>query len=225
MPEAASPRPPIRSFVRREGRITPAQERALEILWPRFGIDPGLGPLDLNTIFGRRAPRHCEIGFGNGAALAAMAIAHPERDYLGVEVHRPGIGRLLNMIERAHLTNVRVLMADAFEALTRIPDGTLAAIYLLFPDPWPKKRHHKRRLVQPEFAHRVRTKLALDGVWNLATDWDDYAEQMVRVLSATPGLVDAVEPGRHAERPVTRFEERGRAAGRRIFELRYRRTG
>jgi tRNA (guanine-N7-)-methyltransferase len=216
----------IRSFVRRESRITPAQLRALGELWPRYGIPEGQAPLDWPSVFGRRAPVILEIGFGNGEALAAAAAAHPENNYLGIEVHRPGVGSLLRRIEVGTLSNVRVLLGDASEILAqRIPDASLAAVHLFFPDPWPKKRHHKRRLVQPEFAALVARKLEAGGYFHLATDWPAYAEHMAAVLSRTEGLVDASGEGRFQElvagRLSTRFEQRGRRLGHEVRDLVY----
>jgi tRNA (guanine-N7-)-methyltransferase len=216
----------IRSFVRRESRITPAQVRALEELWPRYGIPEGTAPLDWPTVFARVAPVILEIGFGNGEALVAAAAAHPENNYLGIEVHRPGVGSLLRRIEVGTLSNVRVLLGDASEILAqRIPDASLAAVHLFFPDPWPKKRHHKRRLVQPEFAALVARKLEAGGYFHLATDWPAYAEHMAAVLSRTEGLVDASGEGRFQElvagRLSTRFEQRGRRLGHEVRDLVY----
>ena len=215
----------IRSFVRRDSRITPAQTRALKQLWPRYGILEG-ATLNWLTVFGRSAPVFLEIGFGNGEALAAAAAAHPENNYLGVEVHRPGAGSLLRRLEAQELGNVRVMLADASEILAqRIADASLTAVHLFFPDPWPKKRHHKRRLVQPDFAALVVRKLELGGYFHLATDWPAYAEHMVAVLSRTEGLVDASGTGRFqklvAERLSTRFEQRGRKLGHEVRDLVY----
>ena len=226
---AARPHRPIRSFVRREGRITKAQERALTELWPRYGVDAGDAPLDFRALFGRAAPVHVEIGFGNGDVLAAMAARHPEYDYLGIEVHRPGIGALLRRLEAAGLGNARVMRADAKEVLARnIPDAALSAVNIFFPDPWPKKRHHKRRLIQPEFAELVRRKLQPGGMLHLATDWRDYAEQMLDVLSQTPGFENTAGAGpfapRPSVRPPTRFEERGRRLGHEVYDLSFRRS-
>jgi tRNA (guanine-N7-)-methyltransferase len=216
----------IRSYVRRESRITPAQLRALGELWPRYGIPEGQAPLDWPSVFGRRAPVILEIGFGNGEALVAAAAAHPENNYLGIEVHRPGVGSLLRRIEVGTLNNVRVLLGDASEILAqRIPDASLAAVHLFFPDPWPKKRHHKRRLVQPEFAALVARKLEAGGYFHLATDWPAYAEHVAAVLSRTEGLVDASGEGRFQElvagRLSTRFEQRGRRLGHEVRDLVY----
>jgi tRNA (guanine-N7-)-methyltransferase len=226
MSEATKPLRSIRSYVRRESRITPAQLRALGELWPRYGIPEGQAPLDWPSVFGRRAPVILEIGFGNGEALAAAAAAHPENNYLGIEVHRPGAGSLLRRIEVGTLSNVRVMLGDAKEILEqRVADASLTAVHLFFPDPWPKKRHHKRRLVQPEFAALVARKLEAGGYFHLATDWPAYAEHMAAVLSRTEGLVDASGEGRFQRlvegRLSTRFEQRGRRLGHEVRDLVY----
>lgn len=226
---ASRPLRTVRSYVRRESRITPAQVRALGELWPRYGIAEGAAELDWPVVFGRSAPVILEIGFGNGETLAATAAAHPENNYLGIEVHRPGAGSLLRRIETGTLSNVRVMLGDASEILAqRIADASLAAVHLFFPDPWPKKRHHKRRLVQPEFAALVVRKLTPGGYFHLATDWPAYAEHMAVVLSATPGLVDAGGTAQFqklvAERLSTRFEQRGRMLGHEVRDLMYLRT-
>ncbi len=223
---ASRPLRTVRSYVRRESRITPAQLRALGELWPRYGIPEGTAPLDWPAVFGRAAPVILEIGFGNGEALVAAAAAHPENNYLGIEVHRPGVGSLLRRLETQDLHNVRVMLGDASEILAqRIPDASLTAVHLFFPDPWPKKRHHKRRLVQPEFAALVARKLEPGGYFHLATDWPAYAEHMAAVLSRTEGLVDASGEGRFqklvAERLATRFEQRGRRLGHEVRDLVY----
>jgi tRNA (guanine-N7-)-methyltransferase len=230
MIEAARPRRPIRSFVRRESRITPAQRRALKELWPCYGIESGNQPIEFARVFGRNAPVILEIGFGNGEMLAAVAAAHPENDYLGIEVHRPGAGSLLRRLKAGELSNVRLMLADAKEALIeRIPDESLSAVHLFFPDPWPKKRHHKRRLVQPDFADLIVRKLSPGGYFHLATDWRDYAEHMTAVLSRTPGLVDVSGldsfSTRIQSRLSTRFEHRGRKLGHEVWDLIFQRRG
>jgi tRNA (guanine-N7-)-methyltransferase len=214
----------VRSFVLRGGRITDAQQRALAELWPRYGIDYRPAPLDLDAIFGRHAPRVCEIGFGNGEHLAALAAAHPERDHLGIEVHRPGVGRLLLALSQLDIGNVRVICEDAVQVLEhQIPPAALDEVMILFPDPWPKKRHHKRRLIQPEFVEVVGTRLAPRGVLRLATDWQPYAEQMLEVLSAAPAFRNASPQGTFAPRPseraATRFERRGERLGHGVWDL------
>lgn len=226
--EQATGKRPIRSFVRREGRLTAGQQRALDVLWPRFGLElPAAGqPLDLDAAFRRQAPRVLEIGFGNGESLAEQAAAHPERDYLGIEVHRPGVGHLLMEVEKRHLDNVRVMMADAAEVLAHhLPDASLHGVQLFFPDPWPKKRHHKRRLVQPPWVRQVAAKLAPGGFLHLATDWADYAEHMLAVLDAETDLENTCGPGQFSprgERPETKFERRGLRKGHQVFDLYYR---
>jgi len=213
--------------VRREGRFTTAQRRAIETLLPQYGIPDGDAPIDFAVLFGRVAPVHVEIGFGNGEALLAMATAHPGNNYLGIEVHRPGVGSLLQRIAAGQLTNVRVATRDAVEVLARVPDGAIDAVFLFFPDPWPKLRHHKRRLVQPEFVARIRRALRVGGVFHLATDWENYATHMLRVVGADPGFINLATDGgyvpRPAERPQTRFESRGRRLGHAVRDLAFRR--
>ena len=209
--------------------MTPGQQRALEALYERYGLAAEGPPLDLDAVFGRRAPRHLEIGFGMGDNLLAMAAAHPENDYLGIEVYRPGMGRLLNGAAEAGLTNLRVFNADAVEVLERrIAVGALDAIYVFFPDPWPKKRHHKRRLISPPFAGLLTRKLTLGGFLYLATDWEDYAAQMLEVLNAAPGLRNTAPDGRFVARPEfrppTKFERRGQALGHDVWDLAYLRS-
>jgi tRNA (guanine-N7-)-methyltransferase len=218
---------PIRSYVLRQGRMTEAQRRALETLWPRYGIELGDGALAPQAFFKRTAPLLLEIGFGNGDALLATAVAHPQHNFIGIEVHRPGVGRLLHQLAAGPIDNVRVIVADASDVLARLPSDALAGVHLFFPDPWPKKRHHKRRLLQPAFAARLCETLMPGGYLHCATDWEDYALQMRAVLDATPGLVNTQGAGRYAERPVsrplTRFEQRGQAAGHAVRDLLYRR--
>ncbi|NIP74229.1 MAG: tRNA (guanosine(46)-N7)-methyltransferase TrmB [Gammaproteobacteria bacterium] len=217
------PRPPIRSYVRREGRITRAQHRALQELLPVYGLDPEQGIWDLDRAFGRRAPRLLEIGFGAGETLLQMAAAHPERDYIGIEVHQPGAGALLLGLHEHGLTNVRVACADAALVLQdAVPDEALDGVYLFFPDPWPKKRHHKRRLVQPRFAELIRRKLKPGGCLRMATDWQDYAEHMMAVMSMAPGFVNAAGARRFAgrgDRPLTKYERRGQRLGHDVWDL------
>lgn len=216
-------RRPVRSFVRREGRLTTAQARALGELWPRFGIEYTEAPLDLDAVFGRSAPRCMEIGFGNGDVLLWLAQNHPERDYLGVEVHRPGVGRLLLGLERLGLENVRVICHDAVDVLAnQIPAGALEELLILFPDPWPKKRHHKRRLVQPELMRLAAAALRPGGWLRMATDWREYAEHIEGVMAGSDAFVHA--PEARAPRPPTRFETRGLRLGHEVRELCYRRV-
>lgn len=228
-PDARSHPRQVRSYVLREGRITPAQQRALTEHWPRFGVDYAGAPRDLDALFGRAAPHVLEIGFGNGDALAQSARNDPARDYLGIEVHRPGVGRLLNALAADDTRNVRVWNHDAAEVLAlEIPDASLDEVRIWFPDPWPKKRHHKRRLVQPAFvtllAHRVRA----GGMLHLATDWAEYAEHMRATVAGEPGWRPCAgdeEASRCASARIeTRFERRGRALGHAVVDLLYRRV-
>ncbi len=224
MAEPELPLRHIRSFVRREGRITVAQQRALEALWPRYGIAPSTGALDLNQCFGRRAPRILEIGFGMGDSLLACASTHPEIDYLGIEVHRPGIGGVLRKLDALNLGNVRVIDGDALEVLRHhIDAASFDAIYVFFPDPWPKKRHHKRRLIQPEFMTLAYAKLKPGGLLHFATDWEHYAQHMLDVVSATPQFRNTAGAGQFApsrgDRPETKFERRGLALGHGVWDL------
>jgi tRNA (guanine-N7-)-methyltransferase len=214
----------IRSFVRREGRLTPGQQRALETLWERYGVDPPAELLDLDALFGRQAPHILEIGFGNGESLAAMAQVQAEVDYLGIEVHRPGAGHLLMLLARFGLTNVRVLCMDAVEVLERhLPEACLDRIQIFFPDPWPKQRHHKRRLIQPALVALLAHKLKPGACLHLATDWEHYARHMLAVLEAAGDFVNAMEEGGFAPRPpyrpLTKFEQRGERLGHRVWEL------
>lgn len=219
----------IRSFVRREGRITRAQQEA----HARLGDSYIIGErdlLDLDVAFRRRAPRALEIGFGMGDALAVMAKANPQIDYLGIEVHRPGIGSLLLKLEKDAIDNVRIVCADAVEILSHhLGDVSLDAVYLFFPDPWPKKRHHKRRIVQPEFARMVRRKLKPGGMLHMATDWEDYAQAMLAVMEATAGYENAAGTSafspRPLGRPLTKFERRGQRLGHGVWDLLFERTG
>lgn len=218
--EAATRR--IRSFVLRQGRMTSAQHRALEQLLPKYGIPDG--PVDPTMLFGREARRTLEIGFGSGDALLELAQRHPDEDFLGVEVHRPGVGRLLLNLETAGASNVRLACEDAVEFLgKRLPAASLDAVLIYFPDPWPKKRHHKRRLLQPEFAARLAEKLKTGGRLHFATDWEDYALHALGVLSASPAFDNAAPKGgymsRPLERPPTRFERRGLKLGHAVFDL------
>jgi tRNA (guanine-N7-)-methyltransferase len=217
----------IRSFVTRSGRITAAQERALTQLWPRYGAEfTGHAPEAL-ALFGRDAPRTLEIGFGNGENLLELASANPVRDFLGVEVHRPGVGRLLLGIEARQLSNVRVMCHDAVAVCEALPAGWLDEILVLFPDPWPKKRHHKRRLMQGAFVALLARALAADGVLRVATDWEPYALEILATLDATPTLANLAADGgfstRPGERAPTRFERRGARLGHAVFDLAFRR--
>ena len=214
----------MRSFVRRAGRLTASQSRALAELWPRFGVEPPDGRLDLDALFGRTAPRTLEIGFGNGSNLAVLAARHPERDYLGVEVHEPGVGHLLLAVEREALTNVRIARHDAVEVVTQwLPAGSIEETLIFFPDPWHKKRHHKRRLVQPAFLAQLARVMPPGARLHLATDWAPYAEEMLAACEAAPEWENLSPGGAYAERPATRpetrFERRGLALGHEVFDL------
>lgn len=218
----------IRSFVTRSGRITPAQERALQELWPHYGVELGGAPLNLDAVYGRGARRVVEIGFGNGDNLLTLAASRPAEDFLGIEVHRPGVGRLLLQLEERGLGNVRVVCRDAVEMLERNLNGQcLDEILILFPDPWPKKRHHKRRLIQPAFVALLADRLKGGGALRLATDWEPYAAEMLTTLSAEPRLSNIAADGgfipRPAERLPTRFERRGERLGHRVWDLEFRR--
>jgi tRNA (guanine-N7-)-methyltransferase len=216
----------IRSFVLRAGRMTPAQERALTELWPIYGAELGTGPLDLEAMFGRRAPLSLEIGFGVGEVIGSLAEQHPDRDYLGIEVHRPGVGRLLLRAAEAKVRNLRVICRDAVEVLRDgLPNGSLDEILVFFPDPWHKKRHHKRRLIDAGFVAALAAKLRSGGGLRLATDWQDYAEQMLVVCNADPHLAslsaDRTYVPRPDFRPPTRFERRGERLGHGVWDLAY----
>jgi tRNA (guanine-N7-)-methyltransferase len=218
----------IRSFVVRAGRMTGAQERAWRELWPAFGLENTAEPLDFKTAFGRDAPVVLEIGFGNGESLVALAFAHAERNYLGLEVHPPGVGHLLLCCESARLGNVRVICDDAVQVLQRrVPDASLDEVLLYFPDPWPKKRHHKRRIVQPPFVELVARKLRPGGVLRMATDWQPYAEHMLATASGNTLLQNESATGDYVDRPdsrpVTRFERRGQRLGHGVWDLAFRR--
>jgi tRNA (guanine-N7-)-methyltransferase len=219
----------IRSFVIRAGRITTAQQRALDELWPTFGVEFAPAMLDAVALFGRAAPRTIEIGFGNGDNLLDLAAAHPERDFLGVEVHRSGVGRVLLALQSRQLRNVRLVCHDAVEVLEQqIPEGSVDEILILFPDPWPKKRHHKRRLIQLPFATLAASRLAPGGRLRLATDWQPYALEMLETLRAVPQLQNLASDGGFVPRPLererTRFERRGERLGHEVWDLAFRRT-
>jgi tRNA (guanine-N7-)-methyltransferase len=207
----------IRSYVLRQGRTTPSQHRALDSLLPKYGLPLTLHPVEAKTIFGRIAPLVLEIGSGMGETTAQIAQAHPEIDYVAIEVHGPGVGSLLKKIDALELKNLRIIRHDAVEVLEKmIPDGSLAGLHLFFPDPWPKKRHHKRRLVQPPFATLAARKLAPGGYFHAATDWPAYADHMDEVLSAEPMLKKTDEA---KDRPVTKFERRGIGLGHPVRDL------
>jgi tRNA (guanine-N7-)-methyltransferase len=217
----------VRSFVLRAGRVTAGQERALKELWPRYGLDFNPAPLDLDAVFGRSAPRCLEIGFGTGEVIGSLAAAHPEVDYLGVEVHLSGVGQLLLRAEKCGLANLRVICHDAVEVLTaQLGANSCDEILVFFPDPWHKKRHHKRRLIEPNFVHRLGEVLRPGGVLRLATDWQAYAQQMADVCNAEHQLLSLNPDEEYAPRPAfrapTRFERRGERLGHGVWDLAYR---
>ncbi|MDW8324672.1 MAG: tRNA (guanosine(46)-N7)-methyltransferase TrmB [Burkholderiales bacterium] len=225
-PEGAPARRPIRSYVLRAGRLGPGQARALTELGPRFLIPYRPEPLDLDAAFGRIAPKVLEIGFGMGETTARIAAEHPDTDYLGVEVHTPGVGALLKRIGELGLSNVRIVQYDAVEVLRHmLPPDSLDGVHVYFPDPWPKKRHHKRRLIQPDFVRLLASRMKPGAYLHLATDWEDYARQMLAVLSAEPMLTNTVEgyAPRPAWRPLTKFEQRGLRLGHGVWDLLFRR--
>jgi len=218
----------IRSYSLRQGRITTAQREALQTLWKDYCLAPDQS-FHATAVFSRGdAPLILEIGFGNGDALLETASAHPENDYLGIEVHRPGVGHLLRLLVQHGVTNVRIYCADAVDVLERcLPDSSLDGVNLFFPDPWPKKRHHKRRLVSPEFINLITKKLKLGGRFHAATDWEDYAQSMLSVLDANSHLRNTAPSGsfieRPGQRPLTKFERRGLKLGHKVLDLDYRR--
>jgi tRNA (guanine-N7-)-methyltransferase len=222
----AAPQHHIRSFVLRQGRVTHAQERHHQLGMPLWGIAYRPALLDLDGAFGRSAPKILEIGFGMGESTAAIAAAHPENDYLGIEVHTPGVGGLLKEIAVRSLTNVRIVQHDAVEVLRdMLPLASLAGAHIFFPDPWPKKRHHKRRLIQPPLVHLLAERLAPRGILHCATDWEEYAQQMLAVLGAEPLLENSAADyaPRPAYRPQTKFESRGLRLGHGVRDVVFRR--
>lgn len=217
----------IRSFVLRQGRTSVAQQRAVETLLPVYGIPYAGEPLDLDQAFGRAAPKILEIGFGMGAATAQIAATNPGQDYLGIEVHTPGVGNLLKLMQEQGLTNLRVIQHDAVEVLRdMIADAALDGVHIFFPDPWPKKRHHKRRLVQAEFVALLCSKLKPGGYLHFATDWEEYAQWALEVLRAEPKLANTVADyaPRPEYRPLTKFEQRGLNLGHGVWDLIFRRV-
>jgi tRNA (guanine-N7-)-methyltransferase len=216
----------IRSFVLRQGRMSEAQQRSLDEVLPSVGIDYRVAPLDLDVAFGREAPKILEIGFGMGETTARIAAAMPEKDFLGIEVHTPGVGALCKLIAEGNLSNLRIMQHDAVEVMRdMVADGALAGVHLFFPDPWRKKRHFKRRIVQPDFVALVAQKLAPGGYFHCATDWEDYAHWMLEVISAEPLLqntADGFAP-RPDYRPLTKFENRGLRLGHGVWDLVFRR--
>lgn len=218
---------PIRSFVLRQGRMSNAQTRALETLLPRWGIPYREALLDLDAAFGRSAPKIIEIGFGMGDSTAAIAAAHPQNDYLGIEVHGPGVGSLLNQIEALGLTNLRVIQHDAVEVLKHmIAPASLDGVHIFFPDPWHKKKHHKRRLIQPELVALLCNKLKPGGYLHAATDWQEYAEHILAVLTAEPALANTAAgyAPKPDYRPLTKFEQRGIKLGHGVWDIVFRKN-
>ncbi len=219
----------IRTYHRRDGRVSARHEDALDRLWPVYGVavpHTEVSPLDPPALYGRTAPLVLEIGSGMGDATADLAAADPDRDYLAVEVHRPGVANLLALVEQRRLTNVRVAYGDAVDLLRHaIRPDSVDAVHVFFPDPWPKARHHKRRLIQPSHVALLRSRLVPGGTLHCATDWAPYAEAMLRTLTADPGLVNTADgfAARPAHRPRTKFEERGTDAGRDVYDLLFRR--
>lgn len=216
---------PIRSFVLRQGRISKAQSRAYQELLPKYSISYSENPPDLDQIFGRDAPKILEIGFGMGETSTAIAQANPQNDYLGIEVHTPGVGSLLKQIEAARLSNLRIIQHDAVEVLKNmIPPAVFAGVHIFFPDPWPKTRHHKRRLIQPEFISLLCERLKAGGYLHVATDWKDYAEHILTVLSGEPQLANTAQDyaARPEYRPLTKFELRGLKLGHPVWDIVFR---
>ncbi len=220
----------IKSFVRRDGRMTEAQSRALDFLMPRFGLQLEQGMLDFATLFQRDAASVLEIGFGSGYSLLAMAKQHPEQNFIGIETHLPGVGTLLHEMVDAEVNNIRIFHADAVEVLNQcIPDGSLDTMQIFFPDPWQKRRHHKRRLIQVPFMQLVLQKLKMHGTLHLATDWQDYAVHMMNVLTSLPPFENLAGSQQYANRSshrpvITKFESRGQQSGRPIWELQFKRV-
>lgn len=225
MSEQEKPHRPIRSFVLRQGRLTVGQQRAFDSLWPRFGIDYDGQPIDFSALFDNDNPVFLEIGFGNGESLASMAQEHPEHNYLGIEVHGPGVGHLLIRIETLGLENIRILRHDAIEVLKHcITTNSLQGLFLFFPDPWHKKRHHKRRILNPDFVTELGRVIRPGGFFHAATDWEDYALQMMAVLSAADTLFEnSAGAGQYTPRPdyrpLTKFEQRGHRLGHGVWDL------
>lgn len=214
----------IKSFVLRQGRLSQAQQNAIDTMWPQYGLTLEDKILDFNTLFGREAPTIIEIGFGMGNSLAAMAEAHPENNYIGIEVHRPGVGALLKLVAEKGLTNVRVFNEDAIEVLNRqISKNSLSAVYLFFPDPWHKTKHKKRRILQAEFAEKIAQYLKPGGQFHMATDWEDYALHMMAVMSAAKEYRNISGEGKYTPRPdyrpLTKFEQRGQRLGHGVWDL------
>ena len=219
----------IRSFVRREGRLTPSQKQALDEDWSTFGVAYEGGLIDISKLFNRQAVTVLEIGFGNGRSLAKMAAAYPENNYLGIEVHRPGVGQLLKQLREEHINNVRILSHDAKEVLgDNIQDASLDAVYLFFPDPWPKRKHHKRRLVQADFVQLLAAKIKVGGIFHVATDWQGYANHVLEMMSGTEAFQNTAAQALYVSPPeyrsLTKFEHRGQKLGHQIRDMVFERV-
>ncbi len=219
----------IRSFVIRAGRITEGQKKAFDLCWPKVGLSLFKGLIDPRQIFEREAPVVLEIGFGMGDSLLQMARSEPDKNFIGIEVHPPGVGRLINLAVQEELSNLRVYMADAMDVLEDcIPDASIDRLQLYFPDPWHKKKHHKRRILQPEFVQKIRPKLKQGGVFHMATDWQNYAEHMMEVMSVAPGFSNTQPAGEYSPRPdyrpITKFEKRGERLGHGVWDLLFKRV-
>lgn len=219
----------IKSFVKREGRLTKGQQKALDDHWSTMGLDTSMGMLDFQQVFNSCNDVVLEIGFGMGQSLVEMAKNAPDKNFIGIEVHKPGVGACLMAAAEAEITNLRVFGDDAVEVLDHsIPDSSLHTVQLFFPDPWHKKRHHKRRIVQPKFVESLRKKFVLGGVFHIATDWQNYAEQMLEIMSAANGFENLVEDGQYVprpdNRPLTKFETRGQKLGHGVWDLMFRRV-
>lgn len=219
----------IQSFVKREGRLTQGQARAIAQYWPTMGLEHKAGALTFSEIFGRSAPVVLEIGFGMGKSLVEMASKEPEKDFIGIEVHRPGVGACLNEAAEQGVTNLRLFEHDAVEILADcVVDNSLARVQLFFPDPWHKTRHHKRRIVQSEFVQKLRAKLAIGGVFHMATDWENYAEHMLEVMCQAEGFKNQSSTNdyvpRPDQRPLTKFEQRGHRLGHGVWDLMFERV-
>jgi len=224
MNDLDQPQHRLRSFVRRQGRMTEGQNRAMETLWQDYGLELQQGPLDFAELFGNDGNVVLEIGFGDGVSLLQMAQAAPEKNFIGVEVHRPGVGKLINDAHHAGVSNIKVFCDDAIDVLQKcVQDNSLDGVQLFFPDPWHKKRHNKRRIVQPEFAQQIRAKLKIGGYFHMATDWEPYSEHMLGVMSAAEGYRNQAESNQFSPkpdyRPITKFERRGERLGHGVWDL------
>lgn len=224
MNDLDQPQHRLRSFVRRQGRMTEGQNRAMETLWQDYGLELQQGPLDFAELFGNDGNVVLEIGFGDGVSLLQMAQAAPEKNFIGVEVHRPGVGKLINDAHHAGVSNIKVFCDDAIDVLQKcVQDNSLDGVQLFFPDPWHKKRHNKRRIVQPEFAQQIRAKLKIGGYFHMATDWEPYSEHMLEVMSVAEGYRNQAESNQFSPkpdyRPITKFERRGERLGHGVWDL------